>query len=305
MHAPDRYARVVSISKEGLNTDSRAEAVQSFLERLDQAASFRPDLACLPENTPGREPEEVPGPSTEAFAAWAKAHRCWVICPLIARENGVLYNTSVLFDREGRIVWRYRKQHPTEPEIERGILPGPRHPGVFKTDFGNLGMAICFDVNWFEDWTNLKEAGADLAVFSSAYSANLVLAAHALRNEMYIVSSTRSRLCRIYDITGTELDHSGAYRGWAQYNLNLDKRLFEIDFHMKKIRALEQKYGDRVELTWFHDEDWFTLASRDPELSTAALIEEFELVPRRPYHKRCEDAQNRARPSRERAGAVS
>lgn len=295
MPSKDRSVRAVAISKEGLNTDTYAQTVASFLARLDEAASFHPDIACLPENTPGREPQDVPGPASEAFAQWARAHRCWLICPLIAREGNALRNTALLFDREGRLVWRYHKIHPTEPEIERGILPGPRESTVFRTDFGTLGIAICFDVNWWEDWARKKADGADLIFYTSAYSANRVVSAAALRHEIYVVAATRSRLCRIYDITGDELDQSGPYRPWAQYNLNLGKRLFETDFVMPRMRELEKKYGDRVELRWFHDEDWFTLASNDPVLSVQDLCAEYGLVPKQEYHARCTKAQDAAR----------
>ncbi|GMV82156.1 MAG: hypothetical protein AMXMBFR7_33400 [Planctomycetota bacterium] len=291
MSTADRTVRVVSISKEGLEADTREQAVAAFLGRLDQAASYKPDIVCLPENTPGREAQDVPGSATEPFAAWAREHRCWLILPLIARENGALYNTALLFDRDGKLAGRYRKIHPTETELERGIRPGAPEGGVFRTDFGTIGVRICFDVNWWEDWSSLKAQGAQLVFFSSAYSANRILSALALRNRFYVVSSTRSRLCRAYDITGDELDRSGIYRPWVQTTLNLGKRLFETDYQLPKLRELAAKYGDRVEVKWFHEEDWFTLASYDPERSTEDLMREYGLTAIDEYHARCSKAQ--------------
>ena len=85
------------------------------------------------------------------------------------------------------------------------------------------------------------------------------------------------------------------FQPWADAQLHLGKRLFEIDYNMGAMRKLEQKYGRRVLVQWYHDEDWFTLASLDPELSVEELAAEFGMLPLRPYHARCEQALAEAR----------
>ena len=39
-----------------------------------------------------------------------------------------------------------------------GITPGAIVPPVFKTDFGLIGIQICFDAHWPEQWRSLKES---------------------------------------------------------------------------------------------------------------------------------------------------
>lgn len=95
-----------------------------------------------------------------------------------------------------------------------------------------------------------------------------------------------------FDISGDEIDRTGHFKPWAAATLALDKRLFEIDYHMEKVRAMEAKYGPRVRIAWQHEEDWFTLETTDPALSVDALIEEFELVPKDAYHRRCATANS-------------
>src|SRR3712207_7956687 len=40
------------------------------------------------------------------------------------------------------------KCRPTDGEIASGVRPGPLDPPVFETDFGKIGIQICFDIKW-------------------------------------------------------------------------------------------------------------------------------------------------------------
>src|SRR5262245_37840019 len=59
---PDGIVRVVTVCQEGLKGKS---LINDTLERLDQAASFRPDIACLPEDFTRGEPEALTGPTVQ------------------------------------------------------------------------------------------------------------------------------------------------------------------------------------------------------------------------------------------------
>ena len=58
------------------------------------------------------------------------------------------------------------------------------------------------------------------------------------------------------------------------------------NFHVQKMRALERKYGPKVDVMWYHDDDWFTLASLDPDLTVEDLQKEFGLTPLNEYRVR-------------------
>lgn len=287
-------ARVVTVSEEYLEPAAPG-TLEQMLERLERAASFRPDIAALPEVFVAGEPEVVPGPVTNKLAEWARRHSSYVVYSLHTLEGGRKYNTATLLDRAGRVVGRYRKAYPTENELAKGIHPGDKDPPVFETDFGRIGVQICFDVNWWDSWKRLKQKGAKIVFFLAAYPAARQLSTLALTNQFYIVSSSRSRLSRIYDITGEELAVSGRFQPWAGAALPLGKRLFEIDFHTAKVREIQKKYGTRVDVTWYHEDDWFTLASLDPNLTVEDLIAEFGLLPLDDYRLRATRAIEKAR----------
>lgn len=292
--ARNKIVRVVTVSQAGLDR-SAPGLLESTLERLEQAASFRPDIAVLPEVFLPGPPEAVPGPTTERLAEWARSHSSYLVFGLKTTSGGKTYNSAVLLDRQGRVAGQYNKMYPTEQELREGISPGEAEPWVFETDFGRIGIQICFDVNWWDTWKRLKERGAEVIFFPAAYPAARQLAALALANEVYIVSSTRSRRSRIYDITGEQLAATGEYQQWAGAALPLGKRLFEIDFHVRKARDLQKKYGSKIELKWYHEDDWFTLASLDPELTVDDLIREYGLTPLSAYRARAGEAVRKAR----------
>jgi predicted amidohydrolase len=290
----NRHVRVVTISQHGLRATDAALVDDTF-ERLDRAGSYRPDIACLPETFTEGEPETLPGPTFERISAWARAHNCYVVFSIKVRADERTFNSAVLVDRQGEIVGRYDKVRPTEGEIEGGICPGPVDPPVFETDFGKVAMQICFDANWPDQWRRLKEKGAQLVFFPSAYPAARQISTHAWVNQFFVVSSTKDRASSIYDIAGDEIASSGRFQYWAGAEVALDMRLFEIDFHTKKMRDILAKYGPKVRIEWYHDDDLVSLTSLAPDLTVADLITEFELTPYTSYLDRCQRLQDEQR----------
>ena len=61
---------------------------------------------------------------------------------------------------------------PTVGEMEKGVVPGTDAP-CFETDFGRVGMLICFDLNFREVRDALARGKPDVVVFSSMYRGGL------------------------------------------------------------------------------------------------------------------------------------
>ena len=278
MRGNERAVHVATVSQDRLDRGSSVTLVEETLERLDRAAYREPDIVCLPETFSGYEAEPAPGPITERLSGWARGRSCYVICPMRTEVAGRTFNSAIILDRRGEMVGRYDKIHLTEGELAGGVAPGEADPPVFQTDFGTIGVQICFDVNWPESWRRLKEKGAEIVFYPSAFPAHRQLSSLAWRNEFHIVSATKTRASRVYNITGEVIAQSGYFQPWADAALHLDKRLFEIDYNTDKVRKLQQKYGGRALV-----------------LSVEGLMEEFGLVPLRTYLARCEKALDDAR----------
>ena len=81
--------------------------------------------------------------------------------------------------------------------------------------------------------------------------------------------------------------------------LPVGKQLFEIDYHVSKMREIAKKYGTRVRIAWYHDDDLVSLASMDPDLTVAELVAEFGLTPHPAYIQRAQQAQDDLREPRQ------
>lgn len=288
--------RVVTVSQAGLPRGEGNDLLEPTLERLNQARIFHPDIVCLPELFSNRSAESVPGPVTEKLAEWACANSSYVIFGLRTKKGSREFNSAVLVDRQGKIIGQYDKVHPTDEEMQSGITPGADvGPPVFRTDFGTIGILICFDVNWREQWQRLKQQGAQIIFWPSAYPAARQLPALALSNEIYIVSSTMAGASSIYDITGEVLASTGVHQEWAGAAIPLGKRLFETDYNAAKVPDLERDYGSNVQVVWYHDSDWLTLASLDPHLTVEELIGKYGLIPLSQYIARSTRTINETR----------
>ncbi len=109
----------------------------------------------------GRDPrpsaEPVPGPSTRHFAALAKELGIYLTVPLLeidpppdpahAEAAPRLFNTVCLVSPRGELVAHYRKLTPWPYPEQSWATPGDRGVQVYDTEYGRVGLAICFDIH--------------------------------------------------------------------------------------------------------------------------------------------------------------
>ena len=99
-------------------------------------------------------------------------------------DKGEYYNTSILIGRKGETVGKYRKNQLTVVEYEEGMSPGKGYP-VFETDFGRIGMLICFDHYFPQTAEEIVNNGAEIVLISSAGDAEEKLSARAMDTGAY------------------------------------------------------------------------------------------------------------------------
>lgn len=105
-------------------TGDKASMLEHNLNLARQAASAGAQVLCFQELFYGpyfcqvqeaeffSYAEPIPGPTSEAVGALAAATGMVVIAPIYEEEQpGVLYNTAVVFDADGRYLGKYRKNH--------------------------------------------------------------------------------------------------------------------------------------------------------------------------------------------------
>ena len=293
-----RYVRVSSISLGGVprGEDRPRRAREAAVALLEQAALDRPDIVCLPECFTGLDAEAaetVPGPTVEALGEVARRHGMYVVCPIARRQDGRIYNAAVLLDRRGEPVGAYHKIHPTLGELELGVTPGTEAT-VLETDFGRVGFAICYDLNFRDVIEGAAAGGAEIVFFPSMYRGGLQLQVWAHDFGVFIVSAYGGEGSAIVDPLGRVLLQSQTHQRIISRVLNLDRLLCHIDFNQQQWLALKQKYGDGVEIDVATPEAIFALVSHLPDVSATDIAREFELETRRDYFRRADRAREAA-----------
>ena len=298
---------VATLSQNRMEAKSAEQMIRQMLARMEEVVPLEPDIICLPEVFPvanlsgGRPPvaevAEVPvGPMSAPFAEFAKKHNCYVVCPIYTKANGRYYNSAVFIDRQGKPLGEYRKIHLTVGEMEKQITPGPLAPPVFRTDFGVVGAQICFDIEWLDGWQELRRAGAELVFWPSAFGGGSMVNTKAWQNKYCVVSSTRKDTSKICDVSGVEVARTGRWDTWACGPLNLEKAFLHTWPFCRRFKDIQAKYGRKVRITTFHEEEWSILESRDPEVKIADVMAEFELQAHEEHIAAAEVVQKANRP---------
>lgn len=230
MPAP-RLVRLATVKYRPPNSSSARQNLERFAKFIEQAADRKADVVCLPEGITfigtGKSymeaAEPVPGPSTEFLGNVARANRLYIVAGLIERDNDLVYNTAVLLDREGRLAGTYRKVCLPRDEIDGGVTPGDEFR-VFDTDFGRIGIMICWDVAFPEPARELALEGAEV-IFLPIWGGHTLLArARALENQVYLVSSSYDMETGIFDKEGNLAVQASEENPVVVLEVDLDKK---------------------------------------------------------------------------------
>ncbi len=230
----------VSYQPPGRSTPERNRTF--YAEKIAAAGKLGVDLLCLGEGitvvSTGRSyadvAEPVPGPTSRALGEAARKTRMYVVAGIYEREGPLIYNTALLIDREGNVAGKYRKTHLPETEVIAGLTPGSTYP-VFRTDFGTLGIEICYDNFFPEVARNLALNGAEIILLpiwgdlrNQDYAWDVVARARAIDNAVFLVASIYSnRRSLIISPDGRILADTAWEEGLVTADINLDARTFE------------------------------------------------------------------------------
>lgn len=302
-----REVWIASFSQMGLTAETPEEMAELTCRILDGITVYKPDVICLPEvfmftnvkrkySLEGKV--EVSAKLLKLFSNYAHQNNCYVICPAYTTEYGKVYNSAVVFNRSGEYLGEYRKIHPTEGEISGGITPGPLDPPVFKTDFGTIGIQICFDILWDDAWKALREKGAEIVFFTAAYAGGQAVNAKAWENKYVVASSTTKNTAKICDITGEEISKTGIWdQNLVCAPVNLEKAFLHVWPYVRQFDKIRARYGRAVKITNFHEEEWAIIESLSPDISVKSILKEFDLKTHEEHTRSAEEVQNRARNS--------
>jgi predicted amidohydrolase len=127
----------------------------------------------------------------------------WVVGgSVFEREGDRVFNTSPLFDRHGELVARYRKIHlfdvdlPGQPPFRESATYAAGHELVtHETEFGRIGLSICYDLRFPELYRGLMALGAEVVLVPSQFQWatgkdhwHVLLRGRAIENQCFVVA---------------------------------------------------------------------------------------------------------------------
>jgi predicted amidohydrolase len=300
--APDHIGRPVRAVSIGFTPGPSLEQIAGL---VDKEGARGADLIALPETFRGQDEktqETLDGPTVSALAPLAEKHRTYIVVPIDRKDGDRRLNSAVILDRRGRIAGVYDKVYPFW--VDEFRRRPPVQPGqtvtVISTDFGRLGVAICYDVNWAPLWQRLSDFGAELVIWPSAYSAGRTLQARAIDFSYYVMSATWVPDCLVFDIDGEQLVHEKANSGEfniTRFTFDLDRCIFHQDLNLpgRLAKLLHERGDDVAQEKWLPMEGCFVLKAKRPGVSARALARQYGLEERRPYLNRSRSEVDRAR----------
>ena len=121
--------------------------------------------------------------------------------------EGNVYNTSYIFDREGKQIGKHRKVHLFDIDIKGGqtfkesdTLTAGDSDTVFDTEFGKIGVMLCFDIRFPELSRMMVNDGAKVIFVPAAFNMTtgpahweLSFRTRALDNQIYMVGCAPAR----------------------------------------------------------------------------------------------------------------
>ena len=279
-----RYVTVgsVSESRPAYSIDEVGPVLEHLEKFIRRASKMGCQILAFPEahyRPEGKYPD-VAEELSDRGGSWAMEMACkydlHLIWPMVTLEGGTIYNSAVLIDRKGEVIGSYHKMNPTKGEIEGGVMPGDE-AGVFETEFGRVGMAICFDLNFRNIMEGLRDNGAEVVFFCSAYRGGMQLRWWAVECGYYVVSAIRSDLGQIIDLTGRQLELS-TYEALVTHRINLNRRLLHMDYNWGKMDEMLDKYGSDLTFDYVTQEARYAIGSEREGLDIEDVIDEFGLL---------------------------
>lgn len=186
------------------------------IELINKAANEGAQIIVLPEmfttpydNSYFPEFSEIcPGYTTNKLSEAAFNNKIYLIGGSIPElENGKIYNTSFIFDKNGNIIGRHRKVHLFDINIENGVRfmeSDTLSPGnsitVCETEYGKIGVAICFDMRFPEQIRLMADEGAIMVIIPAAFNMttgpahwHLTARMRAIDNQVFIGLTSPAR----------------------------------------------------------------------------------------------------------------
>ena len=210
--------------KAGVIQLTSGEVLEENLERaghyIDRAASEGCKLVCLPEvfslfttdeKKYGAAQDPQDNQALKFLQSKASEHKMWIHGGSInvkGDEEGKVFNRSSMINPQGEVVVEYDKIHLFDVNLNNGgvykeslrTIPGVSTQ-ICDTDFGKVGMSVCYDLRFPELYREMSQEGARVLMVPAAFTRKtgqdhweVLLRARAIENQAFLLAANQSGL---------------------------------------------------------------------------------------------------------------
>ena len=214
------------------------ENVANVMTELDIVGPLKPDVVVFTEavyqtrRDSARQPSvhysQLDDKDVAKLCAKAKQYNTYICCSLYEKnpnDDEPKRLTGILINRQGEIQDVYHKCHLTMDELEGGAMLENELP-VFETDFGKVGIHICWDHFFPECSRTLALRGAEILLVPTHGFRRERTLTRALENGVHFVSAyTLSEGTMVVSPNGKVLDEAGD-KGYALAEVDLNEPIW-------------------------------------------------------------------------------
>ena len=243
--------------------NNKEENLNKAASMISKAAKEGAHIAVLPEmfNCPydnsyfAAYAEEGEGQTYRHLSVLAQENDIMIIGGSIPEmDDGRIYNTSYVFNRSGACIGKYRKMHLFDIDVTDGVcfkesdsLTAGEDLLICDTEYGKIGIAICYDIRFPELSRLMTLAGAQMIVLPGAFNMttgpahwSLSIRMRALDNQLYFIGVSPAR-----DMEASYIayGHSMIANPWGETVIEGDEReqIFYGEIDLEQNEAIRKQ----------------------------------------------------------------
>ena len=202
------------------------ENLKNAVSKINEAAQKGSDIVVLPEmfscpykasNFPVFAQKDGEENWKQLSEAAGKNKIYLVAGSMPEREGEKIFNTSYVFGRDGKQIAKHRKMHLFDCDIPGGAffhesdtLTAGNKVTVFDTEYGKIGLMICFDIRFPELARLMVDRGAKMIIVPAAFNMTsgpnwweIMFRTRATDNQVYMAGCSPAR------------DENASYVAWG------------------------------------------------------------------------------------------
>lgn len=259
-------------------TDDKAQNFKTVEKYLEIVSKENVDIVLLPEmfNCPYQTTNFPIYAELEGAMSWQKCsalaakYQIYLVAGSMPEKDleGRVYNTAYVFDRQGNQIGKHRKVHLFDISVEGGqtfkesdTLTAGNQATVFETEFGTMGICICYDFRFPELSRLMVDKGAKVILVPGAFNMTtgpahweILFRNRALDNQVFVIGTAPARN---EDLGYTSWGHSIVVAPWGNIIEQMEEKegyiineldLSQVDKVRKELPLLAHRRNDMYKL---------------------------------------------------------